>query len=267
MKFKSLFATALIMAAALCQAAVPVLTYHRISSRLPAGETVISPAMFSQQMEYLAEQGYTTLSMDELVATMQGTQPLPQKPVVLTFDDGWSSVLTAVPILNKHSFKASFWIITKFLHETENGTRLDYADIKKLAENPRFDIQSHSTTHPWDHPRSTLLSWVEGRTPGKGPADVRHELAESKRVLEMTLRRPVDYFAWPQGFYNEEMLQMAKDAGYKALLTIENGKPNEVGGDVFRIKRVSINGACDMKIFVVQLADATKRDCAFKQRE
>ena len=267
MKLKIILATAAFAVASLCHADVPVLIYHRISDQFPPGANVTSPAKFSQQMAYLAAEGYMTLSMDELVAGMQGKQLLPRKPIVITFDDGWRDVLSAVPILNKHGFKASFWIITKTLQDTENGQRLDFVDIKKLAENPRFDVQAHSVTHPWDHPKSTLLSWAEGRTPGKGSADVRYELAESKRVLEVTLRRPVDYFSWPIGESNDEMVQIAKEVGYKALLTDENGAPNVVGGDVFKIKRVTVDGACDMKVFMMQLVNFTTRHCQTSEKK
>ena len=266
MKFKKFLAAAVLTVGSLCHAAVPVLIYHQISDTLPPSETVISLAKFSQQMAYLAGQGYTTLSMDELVAVMQGRQSLPEKPIVLTFDDGYKDVLLAVPVLNKYNFKASFWLITGPLQEG-HPLYLDWASIKKLVQNPRFEVQSHSVTHPWDYPVDTLQSWAEGKTPRKGLADVRSELAASKHVLETGLGRPVNYFAWPLGLYNDEMVQMAKEVGYKALLTVDDRAPNIVGGDVFKIKRMNVGGACDMKSFIAQLVDFRARNCPTKRSD
>lgn len=235
--------------------AVPVLMYHQITDQKPAGDTVVSLAKFAQQMEYLATQKYETLSMDELVAVMHGQKPMPRKAVVLTFDDGWRNVLAAVTILDKHRFKASFWIISGV---TADPQYLDWPEIKALARNPRFEIQSHTKTHPWS-PFSNLLTWAEGKTPGKSMADVRGELVDSKRELEAQLGRSVDYLAWPLGLYNDAMVELAVSVGYKALLTTDDGKHNGVGSDVLRIRRLGINGECDLSVFIAQLADHLDR--------
>lgn len=234
---------------------VPVLMYHQITDAKPAGDTVISPAKFAQQMEYLASQGYQTLSMDELTAIMRGQSPVPRKAVVLTFDDGWRNVLAAVPILDKHRFKASFWIVTDF---ATDPSYLDWGQIKALAQNPRYEIQGHTKTHPWS-PFSNLLTWAEGKTPGKSMEDVRAELVDSKRTLEAQLGRRVDYLAWPRGLFNDAMISVAKENGYKGLLTTDDGWFNTSGSDEFRIARTTINGRCELHHFVGLVADFRNR--------
>jgi peptidoglycan/xylan/chitin deacetylase (PgdA/CDA1 family) len=235
--------------------AVPVLMYHQITDHKEPGDTVVPLAKFAQQMEYLASQNYDTLSMDELVAVMRGRKAMPPKPVVVTFDDGWRNVLAAVPILDKHRFKASFWIISGM---TADPQYLGWPEIKALARNPRFEIQSHTRTHPWD-PSSNLLTWAEGKTPGKSMADVRGELVDSKRELEAQLGRRIDYLAWPLGLYNDSMVELAVSVGYKAMLTTEDGMQNRVGADVLRIRRLGVNGLCDLSVFIAQLADHLDR--------
>ena len=238
-------------------AGVPVLIYHDIATdgRAP-GETVIALERFEEQMRYLAAEGYRTLSIDELVATMRGERAAPPKAVVLTFDDGWKSALNAVPILERYRMKASFWIITGA------GIGIDYlewSDIEQLARNPLFQIESHTVTHPWD-PKDNLVTWLGGSVPGRDSAAVRAELVDSKAALEGRLGRRVDYLAWPVGWFTEEMVQMAKEAGYRAVLTAEDGV-NAPGDDVFHIRRVFVDGACDMASFRRLLKDPAYKPC------
>jgi peptidoglycan/xylan/chitin deacetylase (PgdA/CDA1 family) len=236
---------------------IPVLIYHEIATDgRPPGETVIALDRFEEQMQHLARAGYQTLSIDELIAVMRRERPPPHKAVVLTFDDGWKNVLNAVPILQRHRMKASFWIITG---AGIGHDYLEWSDIQRLAREPLFQVESHTVSHPWDA-KDNLVTWMAGRIPGKDVASVRAELVESKATLEARLGRPADYLAWPVGWYTEEMVQLAKEAGYRAALTAEDGA-NSPGDDVFRIKRVFVDGACDMASFRRLLATPAYRPC------
>ena len=241
---------------------VTVLIYHEIvtDAREP-GETVIPLRKFKTQMQWLAEHGYQTLSMEELVGFLRGKRSVPEHSVVLTFDDGWKSVLRAVPILNRYGFKASFWIITG---KGIGGSYMDWSDIEKLAKNPRFEIESHTVTHPWD-PKDNLVTWLQGEVPGYGPADAWMELLESKQELEEHLGKRVRYLAWPCGWYTDELSRLAQEAGYEALLTAEAG-PNSQGGDPLRIKRVFVDGACDLTTFEDSVRHSTYHICQKKGR-
>jgi len=238
-------------------AGIPVLIYHEIATDgRPAGETVIALDRFEAQMRHLAAAGYQTLSMDELVAVMHGERAAPAKAVVLTFDDGWKNVLNAVPILDRYRMKASFWIITG---AGIGRDYLEWSDVERLARNPRFQVESHTVSHPWDA-KDNLVTWLAGSIPGKDAVAVRAELVDSKATLEARLGRRVDYLAWPVGWYTEEMVRMAKEAGYRALLTAEDGA-NAPGDDVFHIKRVFVDGACDMASFRRLLKEPAYRPC------
>jgi len=263
---KSAAAMALAVAAAGAQGAsdpqqnagIPVLIYHEIvsdPSRTP-GETVIALDRFEEQMRLLARDGWRTLSIDELVAVMRNERRAPAKAVVLTFDDGWKSVLNAVPVLERYRMRASFWIITG---AGIGNDYLEWSDIARLARNPRFEIGSHTVSHPW-HANDNLVTWLRAATPGKDRAAVRAELADSKAMLEAKTGRRVDYLAWPVGWYTDEMVELAKDVGYRALLTAEDGG-NAPGGDVFRIRRVFVDGACDMAAFRRVLVEPAYRPC------
>jgi len=153
--------------------------------------------------------------------------------------------------------KASFWIIAGL------GIGADYltwSDVAALARQPRFEVQSHTLTHPWD-PADNLVAWTEGKVPGKDAGTAFAELVDSKRELEERLHRPVSYLAWPCGWYNDELMRLAVDAGYRALLTAEDGL-NARGGDVLRIKRAFVDGSCGLDEFAQTVADGRYRVCS-----
>ena len=239
-------------------AAIPVLIYHEIVTdpqRAP-GETVIALDRFEEQMRHLASEGWRTISIDELVAILRHERAAPPKAVVLTFDDGWKSVLNAVPVLERHRMQASFLIITG---AGVGNDYLEWSDVERLARNPRFEIGSHTVSHPWDA-KDNLVTWLATPTPGKDRAAVRAELADSKATLEAHIGRRVDYLAWPVGWYTEEMVRLAREVGYRALLTAEDGG-NAAGDSVFHIKRVFVDGACDMASFRRILVEPAYRPC------
>jgi peptidoglycan/xylan/chitin deacetylase (PgdA/CDA1 family) len=189
---------------------LPILVYHqiRLSGNDPAdAPDAMSLERFESQMRDLHTLGYTTLSMDEVIKFLRGA-PFPGKIVAIHFDDGWKSALNAVPVLDHFGFKASFWIIAG---KGIGWPYMDWEEIQALAKNPKFDVFSHTMTHPWK-PNDTLLDWINNRVPDKGLDQVNWELTESKQVLEKKLGKPVPYLAWPRGLYNDSLIALAQNA-------------------------------------------------------
>jgi len=239
---------------------LPILVYHQIrytADGPPDSLEAISLDRFKSEMRYLHEHGYVTLSAEEVVNYFHGGSNFPGKKLVaVQFDDGWKSAQLALPVLNKYGFKATFWIISG---KGIGWPHMDWNEIEAIAQNPRYDIYSHTMTHPWK-PGDTMLDWVNGWTPGKGPNQVRWELTESSRVLAEKLGRPVPYLAWPAGHYNDAMIELAKESGYVAMFTIDNGV-NHPGDDPLRIRRTMVHGGCDDQVFAQILRDGTYKDC------
>jgi peptidoglycan/xylan/chitin deacetylase (PgdA/CDA1 family) len=244
---------------------IPVLIYHEIVTETDRelGETVISLEKFEEQMKYLSSHGYHPISMKQLLLYMQKGTALPDRSIVLNFDDGWKNVLNAVPTLKKYSFPASFWIISG-PKGIGKGEYMEWSEIKELSQNPLFEIGSHTYSHPWN-PKDNLVTWIDNKVPPKGKKEVLFELQESKRILENRLGIPIDYLAWPCGWYNERLVELAKLSGYKALLTTEEGA-NGPGSDPFRIKRIFIDGKCDLATFIGQLENAKYTVCQKTQK-
>jgi len=239
--------------------ALPILVYHQIRvgpDGPPDGETVISYERFSVDMEYLHDQGYVTLDMDEVVQFLQGER-FPPKVVAIHFDDGWQSAINAVPVLDRYGFKATFWVIGTSVGS--DASFMDWPLLQDLDKNPNFEIYSHTMTHPYED-GDTLVDWVAGKTPGKSATDARWELTESKRLLEEKLGHPVPYLAWPAGVFDDVLVEMARQAGYTALVTVVDTM-NHPGDDPLRIHRTTINGVCDERAFRDIMADGAYRDC------
>lgn len=237
---------------------VLVLIYHEIiaDNSKELGETVVSLNEFKKHMRYLAQKGYVSLSMDEFVSYLKGERQVPRKAIVLTFDDGWKNTLQAVPILKKYNFKASFWILGA---DWFGPDYMSWSQIRDLARDPNFEIGSHTMTHPWKKD-SNLLTWLEGKPEGKGIKDVRYEIFESKRILEEKIGKEIKYLAWPCGWYNKELIAIAQEAGYQALLTAWQ-KPNHPGEDIFQIKRLFVDGSCDFEAFKSMLKEGRSYNC------
>jgi peptidoglycan/xylan/chitin deacetylase (PgdA/CDA1 family) len=238
---------------------LPIIVYHQIRDTRdgpPDSLEAISLDRFKSEMRYLHEHGYVTLSASEVVKHLQEGDSPGEKIVAIQFDDGWKSSQLALPVLNQYGFKATFWIIAG---KGIGWPHLDWKEIEAIAQNPRYDIYSHTMTHAWKS-GDTMLDWMNGRTPGKGPDQVRWELTESHRVLAEKLGRAVPYLSWPGGHYNDSMVKLAKESGYVALFTIDGGL-NYPGDDPLSIRRTMVHGSCDDELFAQILRDGIYRDC------
>lgn len=201
-------------------AGVPILSYHKVGDTVEAYS--VSPADFERQMRCLAEGGYTAISLSELVAHMTAGAPLPARPVVITFDDGYAdNYTTALPILKRYGLKATVFVVTDFLDERPYMTWDEVKALRKAG----IEIGSHTLAH-------RDLTWL--------PRDERLEdLRASKEGLEWRLDAPVRFLAYPFGSYDAAVEEALKQAGFKAAVTTVLGL-NKPGDDVYALKRINI---------------------------
>jgi peptidoglycan/xylan/chitin deacetylase (PgdA/CDA1 family) len=191
---------------------VPILMYHYIRPDPGPGDPIgqdlsVSPERFAQELAYLAEQGYTTVTMSQLADAWGGGQPLPTRPIVLTFDDGYRDFYTnAWPLLRQYSFSATIYVITGVI---DTSNYLTQAMIRELDASGSIDFGSHTIRHP------ELATLAE--------ADAEHEIVGSKIALEELLGHAVRTFAYPAGHYNDSALALVATAGYELAVTTEWG--------------------------------------------
>ncbi len=200
---------------------VMVLNYHKVDNTFIS--LAVRPDDFEAQMKYLSDNGYHTISPDELYDSLAGTGELPENPVLITFDDGYEDNYTnAYPILKKYGFKATIFVITSFLGKDKNYMTWDQA--RELDANG-ISIESHTV----DHKSMTDLT----------DEQLRMELVESKKKAEKELGHPVEYMAYPTGTYNLHIAEMVKEAGYKAAFTIKYGNVDKAS-NIYALERVPI---------------------------
>ena len=188
---------------------VPVLVYHHIreftvNESEASREFVVTPAMFEKQMQYLSDNGYTGVLVKDLTTVLEGTMPLPENPVVVTFDDGrLNQYENALPVLTKYDIRATFFIFTNAVDA--NDKYLTSAEIREL-DTFGHEIASHTILHPY-------LTRVDHELLVK-------ELVESKAKLERIVGHSVVSLAYPFGLFNEAVVEETMRAGYVYARTL-----------------------------------------------
>lgn len=200
---------------------VMVLNYHKIVDEHMS--LSVPPSDFEQHMKWLKEYGYTSITPEELYDFIVGGGELPEKPVLITFDDGYKDNYTnAYPIMKKYGFKGTIFVVTGFLGVYDNY--LTWEQAGELAANG-FSVESHTYSHK---------SMTEAND-----EDISKELTKSRNTIKERLGLEADFVAYPTGTYNLHIAELAKEAGYKGAFTIKYDNVSR-DSNVYAIERVPI---------------------------
>ncbi len=191
---------------------IPILIYHSVRPHYDDETKLvdyfdITPEMLDKNLNYLEENGYKIISFGDMVDGILGKKELPPHPAVLTFDDGWENQYKyAFPVLKKHSATATFFIFTNAIGQKHF---MSWEEIKEL-DRFGMTIGAHTKSHPY------LFKITDKRV-------LEDEILGGKQILEKGLGKPVDYFAYPFGFYNDTILSVVKEAGFKGARSSKRG--------------------------------------------
>ena len=187
--------------------AVPVLNYHQINDRDENALTVHTD-QFEAQMKYLADNGYHTITPEDMVDAWENGQELPDKPVIITFDDGYAdNYRNAYPILKKYNLQGTIFLISDFVSTYPNY--LTWTQAEEMQESGLINFESHTLSHEQLDSTSPKETW--------------NQVDGSKKALEWHLGKEINFLAYPCGSYDEELQRMVKDAGYKGAFTVNHG--------------------------------------------
>jgi peptidoglycan/xylan/chitin deacetylase (PgdA/CDA1 family) len=195
-------------AAIAARARVPVLCYHQIREPTSADDEqsrtyIVRPSVFAAQMRALEKAGYTPVTGDAFVAHLARGAPLPRKPVLLTFDDASAGQYThALPVLRRHDFVATFFVMTVVLGKPGWLTR---GQVRRL-DRAGMTIGSHT----WDHKDVTTYA----------DADWDTQVGQPTRDLERLVGHPVRLFAYPFGLWSRDAFAHLKDAGFSGAFQL-----------------------------------------------
>jgi len=186
---------------------VPVICYHSIGKD-PTGKSplIISKEKFREHLQTIKDDGYTTLTMAELNDYLFKDRPIPEKSVVLTFDDGYIDNYTnAFSILKEFNMKATIFVISTYL---DGVSYMTPNQVKEMSDYG-IDIESHTVTHR----QLSTLSYEEQLK----------ELKNSKATIENITGKPIISVAYPEGKFNEDTKKAVLEAGYSMGFTIDRG--------------------------------------------
>ena len=210
---------------------LPIIMYHGLlKEEKRQGQFIISPNLFEQDLRYLQENGYTTVVIADLIAYVQEGKPLPEKPVMLTFDDGYyNNYLYAFPLLKQYNCKMVLSPIGRYTDEyTQNkDTHANYAHcswdaVREMMASGLVEFQNHSYN---------LHSIDSGRKGAKKKAveslvDYRTLLVEDVMKMQTRMREETGYtptaFVYPFGAVSSESLPILKELGFQATLICES---------------------------------------------
>ncbi len=229
---------------------IPILMYHKVNPDPSTGGLGlrVPPDKFEWQMKYLRKNGYETVSPEDVMDHFEKGKHLPDKPIVITFDDGYKdNHQFAYPIMKKYGYTGTIFVVSKAIGNTNffdvekklqpENKIMDWHEIRELAE-AGFTIGAHTVDHPH-------LAEVP-------PEVARHQIEESKRALEHGLKKPVEFFAYPYGSYNDTVADLVKQAGYRAAVTTELGLA-KADSNPFKLRRIRVTGHYSNEKFIEEL--------------
>ena len=206
---------------------VPVLNYHQVEQK-NGNPLTLWPDQFEAQMAYLADEGYTTITIDEMMDALENGTPLPEKPVIITFDDGYADNYEyAYPILKKYGFKATIFLIYDFTNAYPNY--LTWEQIDEMKQSGLIRFESHTMTH-------ANLAELDSAD------ELRHEIADSHDLLSEKIGYDMHYIAYPGGRVNPEIEEITRAAGYRGGFTVHYGLSTPTEGR-YQMDRIPIFGA------------------------
>jgi len=220
---------------------LPILMYHYIRtppSRLRdllGYNLSVDPSVFTAQMDWLSDNGYHTVTFNDVRLYWQHVQPLPSKPVIITIDDGYKDLYTtAFPILVQHNFTAVAYIVSGFVGQRGYVTK----DQVKQLDQYGFEIAAHTVNHA--NLARASLGWLI------------YQVVQSKRWLEQLLGHPVLDMAYPSGKYDFQVIIAVQQAGYYSATTEQYGILH-TQADRYVWTRVRVGGGEPMNMFITNL--------------
>lgn len=228
---------------------LPVLMYHNINDAYDSRNTNVEMSVsdFKSQMNALKENGYTAILFEDYISYIKGKGKLPEKPILVTFDDGYLNNYTvAFPILKELGMKATIFVVTGRMGVDGVVTypHFTWEQAKEMYDSGMIDIQSHTHFH------SELINLSKN--------DLVLELRKSKFLIEKNLGKKVNVLAFPYGFSNAMVRNEARIAGYDACVEINDKVPkvNSELSSPYKLCRITAYGGVSGEELVKKIEGA-----------
>jgi len=223
-----------------------ILMYHRVTDAHPSNRLCVPVAQFTEQMRFLHEAGYQTVTLAQAVQWAEGRTTRAPQSLVLTFDDGFEDNFRyAYPAMARYGFTGCFFVPSGFIEAGANGHAaedrpMSWSQLSELLQHGH-EVGAHSISH-------VKLTTVDATR-------MRREVRGSKDALEQRLKQPIEFFCYPSGDHNEAVKQAVRESGYRGACTVQPGA-NLPGQDPFALTRTEISAFDSRWDFEKKLAGA-----------
>ena len=218
---------------------VPILMYHVIANARDSAanpELFVKPIRFRSEMADLAKHGYQAISLTQLYAAWKHGGPIPKRPIVLSFDDGYRGDYTdAMPILAGRNWPG---VLNLEMGSLASG-ELTPAMVNRMLSSG-WELASHTITH-------RDLTEVHGR-------DLQHEVGGSRDLLQRRFHVPVDFFCYPAGRFDQSTVTAVRRAGYLGATTTREGLASKSA--MFKLERIRVDSSDGVAGLERKLKDA-----------
>lgn len=235
-------------------ASVPILMYHHIAEETDGNSMIITPSDFESHIKTLTENGYTAVTLSDLRAYVKGSGTLPEKPVVITFDDGYESNYDyAYPILQKYGASATIFTIGSSVGKStykDTGEPIiphfGEKEILEMISSGVISVQSHtydmhqSRKFEGDDAREMMIQ-LDNESENEYIAAIREDTTVSKSSLESLTGETPYALAYPQGYHNDITASVLKEEGIEVTLSTRYGVNEIVKGldqSLLALKRI-----------------------------
>ena len=214
---------------------IPILLYHSVSDQADSlyQPWAISPQVFESHVAYLYNQGFQPMTVDDVAQAISSKGAgIPERPVLITFDDGMADFLShALPILRKYHFPATLFITTGYVGQTSSWLErkdeqilpmLSWDEVASLGD---VCLGAHSHTHP----QMDIIPLSQAKD----------EICSSKRLLEQQLGFPINTFAFPHGYHTQKLKELIKEEGFTSACIVEHTMATDTA-DVYALPRIII---------------------------
>jgi peptidoglycan/xylan/chitin deacetylase (PgdA/CDA1 family) len=211
MKFPSFTIAALLLWSGCTQAAehATIVLYHHISESTPPS-TSVPPARFREHMNHLRDNGFNVMALPELLSALQSRQPVPDKTVAITFDDGYISIYdTAFPMLQEYGFPFTVFINTQ-PHDDNQPGFMSWAHIREMSD-AGVTIANHTENHPH------MVDALPGEDQAGRTARLREEFLRAQARIKAETGQDHRFMAYPYGEYDLSNKAMIRELGFIAL--------------------------------------------------
>ena len=226
------------------QARVPILMYHYVSELPPDADRyrcdlTVSPENFKAQLQFLADAGYHPITLTDLYLHLTQGYPLPERPIALTFDDGYRDAYEVVfPLLLDYGFTGTFFVLATPTH-FESPAYMTWAQMKEMSD-AGMDIQAHGRDH------------VDLR--GRSYDYLVYQILGIQEAIHHHTGRLPRFFCYPSGQRDANVIAMLKSVGYWGAVTTEWGHTH-TRENLFEMPRVRIRGSDTLASFIDRLED------------